>query len=96
MTVVLLCGAGLLVRTVVALNGANSGFEKQDVLTMEVALPAARYTAEQRDGVLPRGGGRTCGRFRACRPLRPPQPPRNRVADGGGTSSIVSARPSCR
>jgi predicted permease len=48
MTVVLLCGAGLLVRTVIALNGANTGFDKQNVLTMEVGLPAARYTPERR------------------------------------------------
>ena len=48
MTVMLLCGAGLLVRTVIALNGANNGFDKQDVLTMEVALPGARYTPERR------------------------------------------------
>jgi putative ABC transport system permease protein len=48
MTVMLLCGAGLLVRTLVALNGANPGFDKQDVLTMEVTLPAARYSADRR------------------------------------------------
>jgi putative ABC transport system permease protein len=47
MTVVLLCGAGLLVRTLVALNGANSGFEKHDVLTMEIRLPPARYEVER-------------------------------------------------
>ena len=48
MTVILLCGAGLLVRTLLALNRADSGFDKHDVLTMEVALPAARYTPERR------------------------------------------------
>jgi predicted permease len=48
MTVMLLCGAGLLVRTVLALNGANTGFDKHDVLTMEVGLPPARYTPERR------------------------------------------------
>ena len=47
MTVVLLCGAGLLVRTIVALNGANSGLEKHDVLTMEIRLPPVRYTPER-------------------------------------------------
>ena len=47
MTVVLLCGAGLLVRTVVGMNRADSGFDKQDLLTMDVALPGARYTDEQ-------------------------------------------------
>ena len=48
MTVMLLCGAGLLVRTLVALTGANTGVEMANVLTMEVGLPAARYPAERR------------------------------------------------
>ena len=48
MTVILLCGAGLLVRTVLALNGATEGFDKRDLLTMEVALSPARYNPEQR------------------------------------------------
>ena len=43
MTVVLLCGAGLLIRTVAALNETHAGFNRQDLLTMEVALPGARY-----------------------------------------------------
>jgi len=48
MTVVLLCGAGLLVRTVIALNRANAGFDKHGLLTMNVVLPATRYTPERR------------------------------------------------
>ena len=48
MTVVLLCGAGLLVRTVLALNGTDSGFNKQGLLTMEIGLPIARYDPERR------------------------------------------------
>jgi putative ABC transport system permease protein len=47
MTVVLLSGAGLLVRTIVGMNRADSGFDKRDLLTMKVALPGARYTDEQ-------------------------------------------------
>jgi predicted permease len=47
MTVILLCGAGLLIRTVLALDSSHHGFDKRNVLTMEVALPAARYTEEQ-------------------------------------------------
>jgi putative ABC transport system permease protein len=47
MTVVLLCGAGLLVRTVVGMNRADSGFDKQNLLTMNVAVPGARYADEQ-------------------------------------------------
>jgi predicted permease len=48
MTVVLLCGAGLLVRTVIALNRADHGFDTHGLLTMEVALPPVRYTPERR------------------------------------------------
>jgi putative ABC transport system permease protein len=48
LTVILLCGAGLLVRTIIALDRTDNGFDKQDVLTMEVALPPARYEAERR------------------------------------------------
>ncbi len=48
MTVVLLYGAGLLARTVIALNRANAGFDKHGVLTMNVILPATRYTPEGR------------------------------------------------
>jgi putative ABC transport system permease protein len=48
MTVVLLCGAGLLVRTVIELNRADNGVDRHDILTMEVTLPAARYAAARR------------------------------------------------
>ena len=48
MTVILLSGAGLLARTILALNATNNGFDKRDVLTMEVQLPGARYQAERR------------------------------------------------
>jgi putative ABC transport system permease protein len=48
MTVMLLCGAGLLVRTMIALNDASTGAATQDVLTMEVTLPGTRYQPERR------------------------------------------------
>ena len=48
MTVILLCGAGLLVRTVMALNSVDNGVDRHDLLTMEVSLPVARYTPERR------------------------------------------------
>ena len=48
MTVVLLCGAGLLARTMLALERTDNGLDKRDLLTMEVALPAARYDAARR------------------------------------------------
>lgn len=50
LTVMLLCGAGLLVRTIVALNSVGSGFDKYDLLTMDIQLPGVRYN-EERAGV---------------------------------------------
>src|SRR5947208_14588454 len=47
MTVVLLCGAGVLVRTLIALDRAQLGFDAQDVLTMRVAISPARYPDER-------------------------------------------------
>jgi putative ABC transport system permease protein len=47
MTVVLLCGAALLVRTVIALTGVNQGFEQHGLLTMQIALPGTRYPIER-------------------------------------------------
>ncbi|HVQ12453.1 MAG TPA: ABC transporter permease, partial [Vicinamibacterales bacterium] len=44
MTIVLLCAAGLLVRTVMALNSARSGLDRSNLMTMAVALPDTRYT----------------------------------------------------
>lgn len=48
MTVILLCVAGLLARTIIALNATNNGFDKRDVLTMELVLPGGRYNGERR------------------------------------------------
>jgi putative ABC transport system permease protein len=47
MTVVLLCGAGVLVRTLIALDRAPRGFDAQDVLTMRLAISPARYPDER-------------------------------------------------
>lgn len=47
MTVVLLCGAGLLFRSFSALNAVRTGVDANDVLTMQVSLPVARYDREQ-------------------------------------------------
>jgi putative ABC transport system permease protein len=43
LTVVLLVGAGLLIRTVSALNRRDTGFDRQGLLTMKVDLPRDRY-----------------------------------------------------
>ena len=48
LTVVLLCGAGLLARTLVALNTSNAGIDKSNVLTMEVQVPPSRYNPARR------------------------------------------------
>jgi putative ABC transport system permease protein len=47
MTVVLLCGAGVLVRTLIALDRAPLGFDAHDVLTMRLAVSPARCTADR-------------------------------------------------
>jgi predicted permease len=44
MTIVLLCAAGLLVRTVMALSTTNNGLDKGNLLTMALTLPEVRYT----------------------------------------------------
>jgi putative ABC transport system permease protein len=46
LTVVLLCGAGLLVRTVLTLNAATHGFDKGGLLTAELDVPDTRYSAD--------------------------------------------------
>ena len=43
LSLVLLVGAGLLLRSVLALNGADPGFRSDRILTMEFRLPATRY-----------------------------------------------------
>jgi putative ABC transport system permease protein len=46
----LLAGAGLLVRTLVALNGIDPGFKAEHVLTLQLGLPLNRYgTVEKLD-----------------------------------------------
>jgi putative ABC transport system permease protein len=43
MTVVLLSGAGLLMRTVAELTVVDPGFDRRDLLTMQLDLPNGRY-----------------------------------------------------
>ena len=44
LSLVLLVGAGLLLRSVLALHSADPGFRTDRILTMEFRLPPARYT----------------------------------------------------
>ncbi|HZE70081.1 MAG TPA: ABC transporter permease [Pyrinomonadaceae bacterium] len=43
LTLVLLVGAGLLIRTVMRLNEVDKGFNAQNVLAMTIGLPAIKY-----------------------------------------------------
>jgi len=47
LTVILLVAAGLSLKSLWLLLSANPGFDAQNVLTMQIALPEARYTGEQ-------------------------------------------------
>jgi putative ABC transport system permease protein len=50
MTVVLLCGAGLLVRTLFVLTQDAIGVDTTNILTLRVELPSSRYQAPQMVG----------------------------------------------
>lgn len=43
MTLVLLVGAGLLIRTVMRLRSVDTGFNPQNILAMNIGLPAIKY-----------------------------------------------------
>ena len=92
MTVVLLCGAGLLARTMLALNRADNGVDKHDVLTMEVALPASRYTNERRVIFYQEAGAGASGTARRRDAAPPPTACRSSARPGAARSSTSSAR----
>jgi predicted permease len=48
LSLVLLMGAGVMVRTLIALGRVDAGFDPRNVLTLHVELPATRYTTPAR------------------------------------------------
>src|ERR1041385_6695269 len=48
--VILLIGAGLLVRSLIALQNVNPGFDANNVLTLRVDLPQKKYEGEGKSG----------------------------------------------
>lgn len=49
LSVVLLVGAGLMVRSFIALQGVELGYRPEGLLTFNLQLPGNRYTPEQRE-----------------------------------------------
>ena len=47
LSVILLTGAGLMIRTLIALNGVDPGFRGANVLRGQIVLPPAQYREEQ-------------------------------------------------
>ena len=70
LTVVLLAGAGLLIRTLVYLETQPPGFDATNVITAKVSLDDARYHDAAAFHNLWSAAWRRCGRFRAWKMQR--------------------------
>ena len=71
LSVVLLLGAGLLMRTFINIQRVEPGFEPRGVLTMRLTLPRERYPGEAGnvffDALIERLGGAAAGARGRCR-----------------------------
>src|SRR6185312_952886 len=47
LSLLLLIGAGLLIKSFMVLRDVNAGFDQHNVLTMYIGLPGTRYNAQQ-------------------------------------------------
>ena len=72
LALVLLVGAGLMLRTVAALQGVDPGFPLEGAATFEVALPAARYPSPRPSA---HSAGKRSGAWRCSPESRPPGRP---------------------
>ena len=88
LSLVLLVGAGLMVRSLWELRGVDPGFDPQGVLTMTVALPEARYPRPvQRDAF----ADRVLDRLRALPGVESVAAVDSLPMTGGSTQPIVIA-----
>jgi len=66
LSMVLLIGSGLLIRSLVRLRSVQPGFDVKNVLTLEMTLPTTRYAKKPQLIEFTIACWRDCGRFRVC------------------------------
>ena len=96
LSLVLLMGAGVMVQSLLALRHGDTGFDPNNVLTMDVTLVGARYpTPAQRSVILRRGVAAHSGasRRRGCGNDRRPALRRWILTDARSRGIPASARP---
>ena len=88
LALVLLTGAGLLIRSAMALNGVDPGFDPRGVLAGRVSLPASRVsdTGEASQQAFERIAERSGGKRRAS---RRPRLVSTAPLEGGGDNGLV-------
>ena len=85
MSIVLLVGAALLLRSFARLTSVDPGFKPEHVLAFRVALPTAAYTDDQQRAAFFRGSSRG-----STRSPRSPRRERRRRCRCGATTSCLS------